>query len=123
VGVGVFLFAGGLLLLSGREQFLPGETLVVVAHHFAEEAAVGVGGAFHFHLAVVGFLLHGLVAPEYAKLGDSRFVDEYGPAGIVDELFDGCAGAFFFCDILVEQVVDVVADPDELLLAVANGND
>jgi hypothetical protein len=65
----------------------------------------------------------GAIAPIDLKLGDAGLISEYGAAGVRDEGGGVGGGAFLLGEGVVEDVVDVVADADELLVAVADGND
>jgi hypothetical protein len=113
MGVLVLFLAGGLLLLV---------LLISKAHFVGEETVIGVIRLFYFHL-VVRLLPDGLIAPIDSKLGDPGFIDEDGPAGVGNEGGDICGGAFLLCEIIIEDVVGIVSNPNKLLISIADGYD
>ena len=115
----------GVLLLPGRHFLLRGRPLLPVgsAHLPPQQTAVGVDGTLELNPGVVSLLLHGVVAPIDPELGDPGLVGEDSPANEGDEVLGGGLRAFLLGKVLSKDVVDVVAHSDELLAAVANGND
>jgi hypothetical protein len=106
-----------VLLLSGRLLFLA--LLADHTHLVGQQAIVRIVDLFHLKI-VVGFLLHGLIAPVDPKLGDSRFIGKDGSTRMFDQSFDGCVGAFLLKEVLSKDVVNIIAYPYELLFLVAN---
>ena len=115
----------GVLLLPRRHFLLGGRPLLPIGppHLPPQQTAVGVNGTLELNPGVVSLLLHGVVSPVDPELGDSGFVGEDSPTNERDKVLGGGLRAFLLGKVLGKDVVDVVADSDELLAAVANGND
>lgn len=109
----LFLASGHLLLI-----FLLGH-----AHLVGQEGVVGVVGHFCLHGQGLLMLCGGVIVPIDLELGDAGLIGEYGAAGMRDEGGSISCSPFFLGEGIVEDVVDIVANPNELLIAVADGND
>lgn len=65
----------------------------------------------------------GAIIPIDLKLSDARLISEYGASGMRDDGGSvGCC-SLFLGEGIIEDVVDIVANSNELLIAVADGND
>lgn len=72
---------------------------------------------------VVRLLLHRLIPPVYSKLGDSRLINKDGPPCMADEGLNIGVRAFVLGELVIEDIMDIVANANKLLISIANGND
>lgn len=114
--VTVLLLPSGLLLLAARL------VLQVQAHFAGQETTVRVARSLHLHLSIVCLLLHGLVAPVYSELSYPRFISKNCPSGMSHQLGSTGSRPLFLWYIFSQHVMDVIANSNELLATIANGN-
>lgn len=65
----------------------------------------------------------GAIVPFDLKLGDTGLISEYGASGMGDEGGGVGSNPLLLGKAIIEDIVDIIADANELLIAVADGND
>ena len=90
-------------------------------HLIGKETVIGIIGLVLD--IVVSFLLHRLIPPVYSKLGDSRLIDKDGPPRMADKCLNISVRAFLLGQLIIEHIMNIVANTNKLLISIANGND
>lgn len=90
-------------------------------HLIGQQTVIGIIGNLHFHLAPL--LLSTLLPPVDPKLSDSGLIGKNSPSSMGDQSGSIGIGPFLLREGVIDNVMDIVSHSDELLVAVADGDD
>lgn len=91
------------------------------SHLIGQQTVIGIVGSLHFHLA--SLLLSALLAPVDPKLSDSGLIGQNSPSSVGNQSGRIGIGPLLLREGVIDNVMDIVSHSNELLAAVADGDD